>query len=112
MANDDNLVMPRSELGQKRKSGPVRARSVDTLIADIASRLGVSKKCQQRKWPTLFDHLIDGSKHGRRMYQAEQDHAFEAREAWITSLINPTRAITPPTKLPAIANRPSPTGIA
>jgi hypothetical protein len=101
-----------SEVGQKRRSGRVRARSVDTLIADIVSRLGVSKKCQQRKWPTLFDHLVDGSKQERRMYQAEQDRAFEAREAWITSLITPTRAITPPTKLPAIASSPSPTGIA
>jgi len=46
------------------------------------------------------------------IYWADQDRAFAAREASIASLIAPTKAITPPTKLPAKANRPSPTGIA
>src|ERR1700674_4490410 len=32
---------------------------------------GMSEKCQQRKWPTLFDHLVGSGEHGRRHGKAE-----------------------------------------
>jgi hypothetical protein len=33
--------------------------------------------CQQRKWPTLFDHLVGSGEHGRRHGKAEGPSGLE-----------------------------------